>query len=221
MIRLFDILISILALTILSPLFLIVIFFLRFTGEGEIFYLQKRVGKNGIEFGLLKFATMVKNSTKIGAKEITLPNDPRVLPFGKFLRKTKINELPQIWNVLKGDISIVGPRPMVPNTYKNYPAGDQKILNTVSPGLTGIGSIMFRDEEKLLENKTNAMEFYKSNIIPYKSSIEVWYVKNRSILMYFKIIFLTAWVILFPKSTLVRKSFSSLPEQPNFLKHNN
>ena len=86
---------------------------------------------------------MLKNSSQMGAGEITLLNDPRVLPFGKFLRKSKINELPQIWNVLIGDMSVVGPRPMVPNTYSKYPQKAQNKLNLIRPGLTGIGSIVF------------------------------------------------------------------------------
>ena len=185
MIRIFDFVISFIALVLLSPLFLIIMVILKFTGENEVFYLQKRVGKDGKEFGLLKFATMVKNSTKIGSKEITIPNDPRVLPFGKFLRKSKINELPQIWNVLNGDISIVGPRPMVPNTYRNYPKEHQKILNKVHPGLTGVGSIIFRDEEKflivliknrsLLENKTKKNDkLIIVVIIVFLINFEVW-----------------------------------------------
>ena len=120
LIRLFDIIISLLALICLLPLFLPILIVLLFSGEGYIFYCQSRVGKGGRIFSLLKFATMLKNSPSIGAGEITLKNDPRVLPFGKFLRKTKINEMPQILNILRGDLSIVGPRPMVPNTFQKY-----------------------------------------------------------------------------------------------------
>ena len=214
--RIFDIIISFTAILIVSPLLILIIIILKLTGEGEVFYFQNRVGKNNEEFGLLKFATMVKNSPKIGAGEITIPNDPRVLPFGQFLRKTKINELPQIWNILKGDMSIVGPRPMVPNTYKNYPPEDQKILSTICPGLTGIGSIIFRDEERFLKNQSNPMEFYKENIIPYKSSLEVWYVNNASLSVYIKIILLTAWIIVFSDSKIVDKVFPDLPIKPKF-----
>ena len=118
--RILDFTLSLIAILILSPFIVPIILILRFTGEGEVFYLQKRIGKGGVEFGLLKFATMLKNSPKIGAGEITLKNDPRVLPLGRFLRKTKLNELPQLINILTGDISIVGPRPMVPNTFSKY-----------------------------------------------------------------------------------------------------
>ena len=151
LIRLFDIFFSLLALLFLLPLFAPIVLILRFTGEGEIFYRQERIGRHGTPFALLKFATMLRNSPTIGAGEITVKNDPRVLPFGRFLRKTKINELPQLFNILLGHISMVGPRPMVPNTFLKYSSEAQSELKKVKPGLTGIGSIIFRDEEIKLE----------------------------------------------------------------------
>mgnify|MGYP001319375670 CR=1 FL=1 len=214
--RIFDIVISFSAILIASPILILVIIILKLTGEGEVFYLQKRVGKNGKEFGLLKFATMIKNSSKIGAGDITLSNDPRVLPFGKFLRKTKINELPQIWNILNGEMSIVGPRPMVSNTLSKYPKNDKEIIMQITPGLTGIGSIIFRDEESYLTNKSDAIKFYDEQIIPYKSSLEVWYVSNVSIKTYFLVIFVTAWVIIVPKSKITDLVFKGLPKKPDF-----
>ena len=117
--RFFDILLSSLAISFFSIILLPVIIILRLTGEGEIFYLQKRIGKNNKEFYLLKFATMLKNSSKMQNGTVTIKNDPRVLPFGKFLRKSKINELPQLFNILKGDMSIIGPRPQTPNYFNN------------------------------------------------------------------------------------------------------
>ena len=179
--RFFDVFFSVLALIFLCPLLIPIICILKLTGEGEVLYIQERVGQDGKVFGLLKFTTMIKNSPNIGAGDITISDDPRVLPFGKFLRKTKINELPQLWNILIGDMSVVGPRPMVPKTYANYPAEAQEILNTVRPGLTGIGSIIFRDEERLLDGREDPIGFYNENITPYKSELEVWFVKNNSI----------------------------------------
>ena len=151
--RLLDIFFSGIAILVLSPILALIACVLRITGEGEVFYKQTRVGKNGNTFGLIKFATMLKNSSNIGSGEITIKNDPRVLPLGKFLRKSKINELPQLWNIFIGDMSIVGPRPMVPNTFTKSPTEAQKVLNTVQPGLTGIGSIICRDEERLLDGR--------------------------------------------------------------------
>lgn len=215
--RLFDILLSTAAIIVLSPILIIVIFILKISGEGEIFYKQIRVGKGGSKFGVLKFATMLKNSPNIGSGEITLKNDPRVLPFGKFLRKSKINELPQLFNILLGQMSIVGPRPMVPNTYMFYDKSAQDILNKIRPGLTGIGSIIFRDEEKFLENKEDPVDFYRKYIIPYKSSLEVWYVNNSSLLMYFKCIIATVIIVLFPKTRSHLKFFTGMPKIPSNL----
>ena len=218
LIRFFDILFSLLVLLFLLPLFAPIVLILRFTGEREIFYRQVRVGQFGSTFDLLKFATMLKDSPTIGAGEITLKNDPRVLPFGRFLRKTKINELPQLFNILLGHISVVGPRPMVPNTFIKYSPEAQSELKKVRPGLTGIGSIIFRDEEKFLEGKADPRKFYDDHIIPYKNKLELWYVKNNSISTYFKIIFVTAWVILFPRSNIYERFFSKLPKLPESIK---
>ena len=118
--RLLDILISLVALISLLPLFIPIIILLRLTAEGEVFYLQERIGINNSRFHILKFATMLKNSINMGTKSITLQNDFRVTKVGKFLRKTKLNELPQLINILKGDISIVGPRPLVAKTFEAY-----------------------------------------------------------------------------------------------------
>ena len=190
-IRVFDIFFSATALILLLPLLIPIMILLSFSGEREIFYIQKRVGLNGKIFGLYKFATMLKNSPNIGTGEITVKNDPRVLPFGAFLRKTKINELPQLLNIIKGDMSIIGPRPMVPNTFHKYPLKAQNIINKTRPGLSGVGSIIFRDEEKYLEGAENPLEFYENKIIPYKSEVEIWFTKNKSVVLYFKMIFLT------------------------------
>lgn len=216
--RFFDIILSFLALLLLGPFLLPVVFILRFTGEREIFYIQRRVGYKGNEFGLLKFATMLKNSPNLGSGEITLKGDPRVLPFGKFLRKTKINELPQLWNIVIGDMSVVGPRPMVPNTYSNYSTIAQQKLSTIRPGLTGIGSIIFRDEERYLSNQEYPSEFYRKHIIPHKCDLEIWFVDNKSLWLYTKTIFVTAWVVVFPASKVAEKAFKGIPMLPEDLK---
>lgn len=212
--RFFDVLFSGLALLVLAPLLVPIMVILRLTGEGEIFYIQTRVGKGGEHFGLYKFATMLKESPNIGAGEITVKNDPRILPFGQFLRKTKLNELPQLINILKGDISIVGPRPMVPSTFEHYEPEAREELCTVPPGLTGVGSIIFRDEERYLDGQDDPARFYREVIIPYKTALEQWYVRNRSLWLYLVIIFLTAWVIAFPNSRLPRRLLPGLPESP-------
>lgn len=213
--RLFDIIFSGLALIMLAPLLVPIMVILRFTGEGEIFYQQQRVGVRGECFSLLKFATMLKDSPNIGAGEITLKDDARVLPFGKFLRKTKLNELPQLINIMKGDLSIVGPRPMVPDTFADYPEKAQQAICSVRPGLTGVGSVIFRDEERFLDNRQDPHRFYRETIIPYKASLEEWYIHNKSLRVYFEAIFLTAWVIAFPSSLLPWQVWKTLPEAPD------
>ena len=215
--RLFDLIFSGLAITVFLPILIPIVVALRFSGEGEIIYKQQRVGRNGNTFDLIKFATMLKNSEKIGTGEITIKNDPRVLPLGRFLRKSKINELPQLLNIFIGDMSVIGPRPMVPRTYAKYPKDAVAVLNTVRPGLSGIGSIIFRDEEVYLDAVENPTEFYDKNITPYKSELERWYVENNSITLYFKLIFLTVWVVIFPMSDFPRKILSDLPKAPYWL----
>ena len=215
--RFFDIFLSFIALVVLTPLLLPVMIILRFTGEGEIFYIQQRKGRGGHEFGLVKFATMLKNSPNIGSGEITVRNDPRILPFGKLLRKSKLNELPQLWNILIGDMSVVGPRPMILNTYANYPDSARNKLNTVRPGLSGVGSIIFRDEEKYLAGREDPMLFYREHIIPYKSDLEVWFVENNSLWLYIKVIAVTAWVVIFSQSNIADTAFKGLPVKPESL----
>ena len=211
--RFLDIIVSLFALIILFPLFVIVIIILRLTAEGEVFYFQERIGLNNSRFYIWKFATMLKNSMKMGSGSITLKNDYRVTKVGKFLRKTKINELPQIINILKGDISIVGPRPLVTKTFEAYSDEVQLKIYNVKPGLTGIGSIIFRDEESIISavNEEDPHEFYRKVIAPYKGELEMWYQKYNSFILDLQLIFMTAWVILFPKSRLYEKWFKDLP----------
>ena len=211
--RTLDIIISVIALIILLPVFIPIIIILKFTAEGEIFYFQERMGINNSKFYIWKFATMLKNSMNMGTGSITLQNDFRVTFIGKFLRKTKINELPQIINILKGDISLVGPRPLVSKTFEAYTKDVQSTIYNVKPGLTGIGSIIFRDEESIISAIKNEdpHEFYKRVIAPYKGELEIWYQTNCSFFLDLKLIFLTAWVILFPKSKLYEKWFKDLP----------
>lgn len=160
---------------------------------------------------------MLKNSPNMGTGSITLRNDPRITPMGGFLRKTKINELPQIINIIKGDISLVGPRPLVDRTFNAYTEEVQNKVYNVKPGLTGIGSIVFRDEEALVSNYNgDPHEFYRNKIAPYKGALEMWYQQNASFLLDLKLIFLTAWVVLFPKSDLVYQTFKDLPQRPEF-----
>jgi lipopolysaccharide/colanic/teichoic acid biosynthesis glycosyltransferase len=212
--RCFDMVCSAIALIVLAPILVPIMIGLRFTGEGYVFYFQKRIGYKKQYFNIWKFATMLKNSPNIGTGSITLRNDPRLIPMGKFLRMTKINELPQIINVLIGNMSIVGPRPLVDKTFGAYNDYVQANVYNSKPGITGIGSIVFRDEESLIsESKMEPHQFYKDFVAPHKGELEMWYQKNKSTLTDLLIIFLTAWVIVFSKSNLVYKIFKDLPKR--------
>jgi len=187
---------------------------LRLTGEGEVFYGQERVGRQGRKFKLLKFVTMLKNSPSIGTRTITTKNDPRVLPLGRFLRKTKINELPQLINVLKGDMSIVGPRPLTTETFSFYSDEVQKVVIQNQPGLTGIGSIVFRDEEAILNvSGKSAHDVMRQEIAPYKGALETWYDRKKSMPVDLGIILLTALAIINPASQLHCRWFPDLPRK--------
>lgn len=214
--RIIDILLSLLALLVLLPLFIPIVIILLLTGENKVFYLQTRVGYKNKDFKIIKFVTMLSNSANMGSGSLTLKNDPRVLPFGSFLRKTKINELPQIINIIIGDLSIVGPRPQMQVDFDKYSDEVKKKIYNVRPGLTGIGSIVFRDEESLIslaaENE-NPHDYYKRVISPYKGKLELWYHSNRSVFLDFQLIFITAWAIVYPKSRLYEKWFKDLPKR--------
>ena len=216
--RLFDLVISGFSILVLSPMLLPIILLLRITGEGEVFFSQERMGKGGSLFSLHKFATMLKDSPNIGSGTLTVQNDPRILPLGNFLRKTKINELPQLFNVFKGDMSIVGPRPQSSRNFSAFSEDVQKNIMLVSPGLTGLGSIFFSDEEAMLTSAVNHDEFYDSVIMPYKGQLETWYVNHASILIDLKVVYVTALKIIFPKLRLnLSKFFEGMPNPPKEL----
>lgn len=212
--RLLDIVFSGLALLLLSPLLVPIAIALRLTGEGEVFFIQQRVGRGGQPFGLYKFATMLKNSPNLGTGTVTVKNDPRVLPLGRFLRKTKINELPQLLNIFKGDMSIIGPRPQTQRCFDAFPARSQAEIIKVRPGLSGIGSIVFRDEEELMHASKEPERFYDEVIMPYKGALEEWYVAHQGLWTYLAAIFVTAWVVLVPESRLAWRVFPQLPAVP-------
>ena len=215
--RIFDIVSCLIACIILAPILLPIVILLRLTSEGEIFYLQERVGLYQKPFMIYKFATMLKNSTKMSGGIITVKNDPRVTFMGGFLRKSKINELPQLINILFGNMSVIGPRPVMRISFDAYPLEIQQVIYNVKPGLTGIGSIIFRDEEELITNVKNnggdTWRFYRDKIYPFKGKLEIWYQKNASFFLDIKLIFITAWVIFCPSSKIYDKLFNDLPKR--------
>lgn len=211
--RFFDILIAGVTLLVFLPVMAVVALVLRCTGEGEIFFRQERIGEGGRIFGLLKFATMLKNSPSIGTGTVTVKGDPRVLPIGRFLRKTKLNELPQLLNILWGDMSIVGPRPQTQRCFDAFAPAIQALIVRVPPGLTGIGSVVFAHEEEMVGD-ADAVAFYDQVIAPYKGELEAWYLRHRTLRTYFTIILITPRVVFVPDSGIAWKVFPDLPLPP-------
>jgi lipopolysaccharide/colanic/teichoic acid biosynthesis glycosyltransferase len=212
--RLFDIVFSLIALIVLSPILIPIIILLLLTGEHEVFFRQDRVGYQNKTFKIWKFATMLKNSPNMGHGDVTVRKDPRITPVGRFLRISKLNELPQIINILTGDMSFVGPRPLMKAGFDRYSDEMKEKVYRVKPGLTGIGSIVFRDEELIItKSSLPPHECYKQVILPYKGAVEIWYQQHISFYTDIMIIFLTAWYIVFSNSQLVYKVFPSLPRR--------
>tara|TARA_R110001592_G_scaffold114824_11_gene315018 strand:+ start:4321 stop:5010 length:690 start_codon:yes stop_codon:yes gene_type:complete len=214
MIRVLDIFFAILGLLVLGIFMIGATVINLFTGERKVLFKQARVGKGGCDFKLFKFATMLENSPNLPGGVVTAVNDPRVLPFGRFLRRTKVNELPQLFNILKGDMSFVGPRPQTRQHYSLYTEQQQRTIDAVGPGLTGVGSLFFRNEEELLANCVgDPIKFHDEVITPYKGDLEVWYAQHRSLPLYLLIIYLTAASIINRKLVTI-KYFKDIPTPP-------
>jgi lipopolysaccharide/colanic/teichoic acid biosynthesis glycosyltransferase len=216
MFRFFDIIFSGVALVVFFPFIIPVMVALKLTGEHDIFYTQTRIGRYGRPFQILKFATMLKNSPNLPGGLITAPDDPRLLPLGKFLRKTKVNELPQLLNVLIGQMSIVGYRPFAEKHYVLYSDEIRREIKNIRPGLTSIGSIVFRNEEEMLHSVSDRNYFHDKIITPYKGLLECWYVQNRTLKNYFLVIFCTIMVLFFDcfNKKKWKKLFKNLPPVP-------
>lgn len=188
MIRFFDITISSLGLLIMSPIITIIVLLIRFESKGNVIFRQERIGLNGKPFTIYKFRTMKPDAdNKI---LLTLEMDPRVTRTGKFLRKTKLDEIPQLVNVLKGEMSIVGPRPEVGKYVVRYTDKQKEILST-KPGITDIASIYFFNEGKLLRDQDDPEQYYEQVIIPRKIELNMEYIENKSLKLYFAIILKT------------------------------
>lgn len=219
--RTIDIVFSIGLIVLISPLLIGVMIILRFTGEREVFYSQKRIGKKNKYFQIYKFATMLKESPNIGTGTITLRNDPRVTAVGKYLRMSKLNELPQLFNVLFGHMTLVGPRPFVDATFDAYPPHVQERIYDITPGLTGAGSIVYRDEEEIISNsELPPAQCYRELIAPHKGELELWYQDNRSLWADLKLIVLTLATVLIPESrNLIYRSFPTAPRPTSVVEH--
>jgi len=196
MIRTLDVLFSFLGLILLSPFFLLIAFFIKISSSGPVLFNQSRIGLNGAEFSVYKFRTMRMNSDKLGL--ITVGGrDPRITPIGYYLRKYKLDELPQLINVLIGDMSLVGPRPEVKKYVDLYNQEQSKVL-TILPGITDWASIYYRDENVILGQSSNPEKDYIEKVMPDKLNYNLIYIENYGLGQYFKIIFSTIWHIVAP-----------------------
>lgn len=194
MIRFFDIVFSGIGLILLSPLFLVLYILIRLESKGGGFYSQQRIGKDGVPFNLYKFRSMRKDADKKGL--ITVGgHDPRITKIGYFIRKYKLDELPQLFNVLKGDMSLVGPRPEVEKYTKLYTPEQRKVLSVV-PGITDWASIEYVDENVILGKAEDPDKAYIEQVMPDKIKYNMKYINNRSVGEYFKIIFTTFYRII-------------------------
>lgn len=214
-----DLFVALVVLVIISLPLLLVILALRFTAEGKVFYTQTRIGRNGVKFGMVKFATMLQDSPNMALGHITVRDDPRVTPVGKYLRSSKVNELPQLFNVIGGTMSWVGPRPLVQRALDAYTEVGRAMILRVKPGITGIGSLYFRDEEGLIAQLGDDVRVvYDEVIAPYKEDLERWYTQHASVWVDFKIILLTALAVVSPQAISLDAWFSALPAEPTRLR---
>ena len=211
--RSFDLATAGAAIIVLGPLLLTIVITLALTGEHAVLYAQERIGRGGRRFFLYKFATMLKNSPHLEGGDITGVNDPRVLPFGRSLRKAKINELPQLLNIMLGDMSVIGYRPLTPRVAALFPKEYWEAVSDLRPGLSGIGSIVFRDEERLLAFGEDHQKLYSDVIVPHKMALELWYKRHQSFWTDIKLVALTAWVVAFPRYN-VENWLPDLPAPP-------
>lgn len=212
--RVFDIFGAICLLFILSPLIFLTAFLLLLLNRNVI-YAKPRIGFQSKSFTILKFVTMIPNSHIMTYGTMTIGNDPRITPIGRILRKLKIDELPQLWNVIKGDMSFIGPRPLDQSEFDCYDAEVKNKIYSVKPGITGIGSIIFRNEDKILSHPSISPSIlYKELIAPYKGQLELWYLENQSFYVDFMLLLLTVVAIFAPNNALVYKVFPSLPVKP-------
>ncbi len=191
--RFFDILLSVLGLIILVPFFLVIAVLIKLNSQGPVFYLQERIGKDRRPFKLFKFRSMRTDADKGNAITVGA-RDSRITSIGYYLRKFKLDELPQLINVLKGDMSLVGPRPEVKKFVDLYSEDQLKVLS-VRPGLTDIASIEYRNENELLEGKADPIDFYIQEIMPKKLHLNLQYIASQSIFLDFKIIFKTIFSV--------------------------
>lgn len=189
--RIVDVTLSVPAVLFLAPLGIFIALLVKLTSPGPIFYLQDRVGKEGEIFKIIKFRTMVAGNS---GPKITSENDPRITAFGRILRRMKLDELPQLWNVVNGEMSIVGPRPEVESYVAGYNPEQQQVLR-IRPGITDLASIVYRREEALLAESPNPERFYREVVLPHKLSINLQYLRSISLIRDIRLMAQTIWAV--------------------------
>ena len=215
--RIADFFLALISLIILTPLMFPIIIGLLLTGEGYVWFKQKRVGYRNNKFTIWKFATMLKDSENMKGGIITILNDSRITPMGGFLRSSKINELPQLLNILTGKMSFIGPRPVMQKSFDTYPEDVKSFIYNVKPGLSGLGSLVFRNEEEIItrikEKGLDTWEYYKNEIYPYKGDLEKYYQENKGLFIDLKILIATLISVLIPKLNVSDLFFSNAPKK--------
>jgi len=190
-----DFFIALLGFILLLPVFVFIAILIKRDSPGPVFYWGERVGKNGRPFRILKFRTMYEISTSYDGPRVTGQGDPRITALGQWLRDTKLNELPQLWNVLRGDMSLVGPRPEDRTFVNHWPPETREVLLSVRPGVTSPASVLYRDEERLLQS-SNVVDEYLRVVLPSKLRLDLLYVHHRSLLTDLDVIFWTVLALL-------------------------
>lgn len=201
--RLFDMAVSMIGLICTAPLMLLLAIWIKLSSPGPVLYSQIRVGLHGQSFRLYKFRSMVVNADQLGSS-VTTGRDPRITTVGRILRKTKLDELPQLWNVLRGDMSLVGPRPDVPEIIATYTPEMRHILN-IRPGITSIASLHLRHEEELLSLAADPNTFYIQTVVPAKVNLAMEHVRRDSFLFDLFILIQTVWAVAAGRSTQIKE----------------
>jgi len=207
--RFLDLLVSAIGLTLLIPLFTVIAVAIRLDDGGPVFFRQARVGRSGCLFDIEKFRSMTPAGKGAGSN-LTVARDPRVTRVGAFLRHSKLDELPQLFNVLLGEMSLVGPRPETPELALHYTAAQRAVMVSVRPGMTDYASLLLRDESAVLARSPDPARFYRERLIPLKCELCAIYLNEIGILTDIRIILATIWSIVFPsaKNPLVRKGIA-------------
>lgn len=220
LVRCLDILLASIGLVLTAPIIAAAAVILRVHYPYRVFFFQNRVGMDGRLFRILKLVTMVPDAERLPGGGITHDRDPRILPVGRFLRRTKVNELPQLINVLRGDMSIVGPRPVTWSGFQKYDDRSREQLGLMRPGVTGVASIVLFNEEELMSSIDVDRQRYHDQVIkPYKVELEYWYLNNMSVVLYVQVIIATVLTIV-RHSPQLRSEWKGLPEPPRELRSN-